>query len=161
MRRNETEQLRVNVGGSRNIARKLLKDTKVKEIPVSLYKIIRHMEAQHNLEVLRFPLGAVDGLLVMVDGCPTIGFNADRAWVRKRFTISHEIGHLLLGHTCSGLDIDNDIEAEANQFAAELLMPLAFLKVDYKKEPDLEKLAEKYIVSKTALCLHLMECRLL
>ena len=66
MRRNETEHLRVNVGGARNIARKLLKDAGVKEIPVSLYKIIRHMETQHNLEVLRFPLGAVDGLLVMV-----------------------------------------------------------------------------------------------
>lgn len=160
MRRNETEQLRVNVGGARNIARKLLKDAKVKEIPVSLYKIIRHMETQHNLEVLRFPLGAVDGLLVMVNGLPTIGFNGDTAWVRRRFTIAHEVGHLMLGHTLE-CGIDTNEEAEANQFAAELLMPLAILKADYKNEPDLEKLAWKYIVSKEALCLHLMECRIL
>ncbi len=103
----------------------------------------------------------MDGLLVMVDGLPTIGFNGDISWVRQRFTIAHEIGHLLLGHTCSELDIDKDAEAEANQFAAELLMPLVFLKGDYENEPDLEKLAWKYIVSKEALCLHLMECRIL
>jgi Zn-dependent peptidase ImmA (M78 family) len=151
----------VNVGGARNISRRLLKDVRIKEIPVSLWKIVNHLKAQHDLEVLRFPLGSVDGLLVMVDGLPTIGFNGDTAWVRRRFTIAHEIGHLLLGHTCSGIDIDKDAEAEANQFAAELLMPLALLKVDYKKEPDLEALAWKYIVSKEALCLHLMECRIL
>ena len=157
----EMTGLRVNVGGARNIARKLLKDARAKEIPVSLYKIIRHLEAQHDLAVLRFPLGAVDGLLVMVDGLPTIGFNGDTAWVRRRFTIAHEVGHLFLGHVCSGLDIDRNNEAEANQFAAELLMPLAILKIDYKKDPDLEKLAWKYIVSKEALCLHLMECHIL
>jgi Zn-dependent peptidase ImmA (M78 family) len=159
--RNETEKLKVNVAGARNIARKLLKDARAKEIPISLYKIIRYLEAQHDLEVLRFPLGAVDGLLVMVEGLPTIGFNGDTAWVRRRFTIAHEVGHLLLGHTCSELDIDKDNEAEANQFAAELLMPLALLKVDYRNEPDLEKLAWQYIVSKEALCYHLMDCRLL
>lgn len=68
---------------------------------------------------------------------------------------------LLLGNTCTDPDLDNDPEAEANQFAAELLMPLAILKVDYKKERDLEKLAAKYIVSGEAMCLHLMERRIL
>lgn len=158
--RNETGKLKVNVGGARNIARKLLKDVKIREIPVSLWKIVNHLKAHHELQVFRFPLAGVDGLLVMVDGLPTIGFNGDTAWVRRRFTIAHEIGHLMLGHTFDcGIDTDN--EAEANQFAAELLMPLAILKVDYKNEPDLEKLAWKYIVSREALCLHLMECRIL
>ncbi len=156
----ETAGLRVNVGGARNIARKLLKDMKIKEIPVSLWKIVNHLKAQHDLQVLRFPLGSVDGLLVMVDGLPTIGFNGDTSWVRRRFTIAHEVGHLMLGHTLD-CGIDTDAEAEANQFAAELLMPLALLKIDYKITPDLEKLAWKYIVSKDAMCLHLMECHIL
>jgi Zn-dependent peptidase ImmA (M78 family) len=159
--RNETERLRVNVGGARNIARKLLKDAKVKDVPISLWKIIEYLKPQHELEVLRFSLGAVDGILVVYEGLPTIGFNPSIAWVRRRFTIAHEIGHLLLGHTCTDPDLDNDPEAEANQFAAELLMPLAILKIDYKHERDLEKLAAKYIVSKEAMCLHLMECRIL
>lgn len=158
--RNETEKLRVNVGGARNIARKLLKDVKIKEIPVSLWKVVEFLKTQHDLQVLRFPLGAVDGLLVMVNGLPTIGFNGDTAWVRRRFTIAHEIGHLMLGHTLD-CGIDTDAEAEADQFAAELLMPLALLRPDYKKEPNLETLARKYIVSQEALCWHLMECRIL
>lgn len=160
MRRNEEVVLGSHVGGVRNIARKLLKDARAKDVPISLYKIIEHLKAQHDLEVLRFPLGAVDGLLVRVNGLPTIGFNGDTSWVRRRFTIAHEIGHLILGHTLE-CGIDTDGEGEANQFAAELLMPLAILKVDYKKEPDLEKLAWKYIVSQEAMCRHLMECRIL
>ena len=159
--RSETEKLRVNVGGARNIARRLLKDAKVGDVPISLWKIIEYLKPQHELEVLRFPLEAVDGILVVIEDRPTIGFNPSMAWVRKRFTIAHEIGHLLLGHTCTDPDIDNDPEAEANQFAAELLMPIAFLKIDYKAKPDPDYLAQKYIVSRNAMIIHLMECRIL
>jgi len=157
----ERTEVGASVGAIRNIARKLLKDARAEEIPIFLPKIIRHLKARHDLEVLRFPLKAVDGLLVMVDGYPTIGFNPGMAWVRRRFTIAHEIGHLMLGHTCGGPDIEDNPETEASQFAAELLMPLAFLRADYKKEPDLDKLSAKYIVSREALCRHLMECRII
>jgi Zn-dependent peptidase ImmA (M78 family) len=102
----------------------------------------------------------VDGILVVVEDQPTIGFNPSMAWVRRRFTIAHEIGHLLLGHTCTDPDLDNDPEAEANQFAAELLMPLAILKIDYKAKPSPDYLAQKYIVSREAMIIHLMECRI-
>jgi len=159
--RDQTEKLGTNVGGARNIARRLLKDAKVAAIPVSLWKVIEYLKAQHHLDVLRFSLGNVDGILVTIEGDPTIGFNGDASWVRKRFTIAHEIGHFLLGHTCEGQDIDSEPESEANQFAAELLIPIAFVKADYKINPDLEYLAQKYIVSRTAMCLHLMECRIL
>jgi len=158
--RDQTEKLGTNVGGARNIARRLLKDAKSETIPVSLWKIIEYLKPQHELEVLRFPLEKVDGILVVHEGLPTIGFNPSTAWVRRRFTIAHEIGHLLLGHTCTDPDLDNDPEAEANQFAAELLMPLALLKIDYKAKPDASYLAEKYIVSREAMILHLMECRI-
>jgi Zn-dependent peptidase ImmA (M78 family) len=117
--------------------------------------------SRHRLDVLRFSLGNVDGILVTIEGDPTIGFNGDASWVRKRFTIAHEIGHFLLGHTCEGADIDSEPEREANQFAAEFLIPIAFVKEDYKANPDLDDLAKKYIVSKTAMCLHLMECKVL
>jgi Zn-dependent peptidase ImmA (M78 family) len=157
---NQTEKLRVNVGGARNIARRLLKDAKAKDVPISLYKIIEYLKPEHELEVVRFPLESVDGILVVVEDQPTIGFNPSMAWVRRRFTIAHEIGHLLLGHTCTDPDLDNDPEAEANQFAAELLMPLAILKIDYKAKPSPDYLAQKYIVSREAMIIHLMECRI-
>jgi Zn-dependent peptidase ImmA (M78 family) len=154
----ETTDRKISVGISRNLARKLLQDAGIKQIPVSLAIIVNHLKARYDLEVQRFPLGAIDGLLVMVNDLPTIGFNGDAAWVRRRFTIAHEIGHLLLGHM---IDRDDTAETEAHQFAAELLMPLAFLKTDFKNLRDLEQLARKYIVSKEALCWHLMDCRLL
>jgi Zn-dependent peptidase ImmA (M78 family) len=157
---NQTEKLRINVGGARNIARRLLKDAKAKDVPISLYKIIEYLKPEHELEVVRFPLESVDGILVVVEDQPTIGFNPSMAWVRRRFTIAHEIGHLLLGHTCTDPDLDNDPEAEANQFAAELLMPLAILKIDYKAKPSPDYLAQKYIVSREAMIIHLMECRI-
>ena len=86
-----------------------------------------------------------------------IGVNASHAPTRQRFTISHEIGHLLL-HTEESFHIDrssegferrpvrdkfernkdsstgsNRIEREANLFAAELLMPSPFIEKDMAK----------------------------
>ena len=157
MRKSEPH-LRANVGGARNIARKLLKDAQITEVPVNLRKVLDYLKTRHDLEIWRFPFKEMDGMLVTIDGQPTIGFNPDTSWVRRRFTISHEIGHFLMGHTCNS---NENAEAEANQFAAELLMPLAFLKVDFPNEPDLEKLSYRYIVSKEALTWHLMDCRLI
>ena len=39
---------------------------------------------------------------------------------RVRLTLAHELGHLVLH---SDITIDQDVEAEANQFAGEFLMP--------------------------------------
>ena len=153
---------RPSIGTARKIARRLLKDAKVKEVPVSLEKIIKYLKTQYELDIIRYPLGEnISGLLVMVGDKPTIGFNSDHAWVRRRFTIAHEIGHLLMGHTCGGSDSGDNAETEANQLAAELLIPLAFVRKDFNREPDIDLLAKKYIVSKEALCRHLMDCRIL
>lgn len=159
--RTDENGLGPNVGGARNIARKLLKDAKIKTIPVSLWVVIDHMKARHDLYVMRSDFENVDGALVTLgDEPPLIGFNPDRAWVRRRFTLAHEIGHYLLGHgTCD--ESNQYAEQEANQFAAELLIPLAMIKADFKKQPDLDALAKKYIVSREALCRHLMECRII
>jgi hypothetical protein len=55
---------------------------------------------------------------------------------RARFTIIHEFGHLLLGHSRTmNREVSNqllktyeDSEWQANQFAAEFLMPLSLIK---------------------------------
>ncbi len=159
---NEEIQLKPNIGGARKVARKLHKDAGIKEIPVNLAQVIRYLQTQYALDVIRHPLTEkVSGMLVMIDGEPTIGFNGDMAWVRRRFTIAHEIGHLLIGHTCEGPGAHSNAELEAHQFAAELLIPLAFIKADFARQRDLDVLGKKYIVSKEALCRHLMECKLL
>lgn len=109
-----------------------------------------------------------------------IGVNAKHHPNRQRFTIAHEIGHLLL-HDHEGLHMDgitrwfqlrrrdersstgtDDEEREANLFAAELLMPDRFLEADLAQITELdlldedrsgllEMLAKRYGVSLQAL----------
>lgn len=73
----------------------------------------------------------LSGCFDIENGMPTIRFNPDDAWVRQRFTIAHELGHMVLGHGRAMRDnkrnyrasADHYKEREANTFAAELLMP--------------------------------------
>jgi Zn-dependent peptidase ImmA (M78 family) len=82
-------------------------------------------------------VSSFDGALVRVRGS-ALGIIAIRRSIReparKRFTVAHELGHLLLpGHDqstiCNGDNVENwakglaSPEVEANQFASELLMP--------------------------------------
>jgi len=49
---------------------------------------------------------------------PAIALNMSFTWDRLRFTISHELGHMILHDT-----VTEDAEREANEFASEFLMP--------------------------------------
>lgn len=67
-------------------------------------------------------------------GQKVIGYNQDEHENRQRFTIAHELAHHLLGHVGAegslldtpahfSSNVSNDIEAEANAVALQLLMP--------------------------------------
>ncbi len=149
------------VGVARTLARKLLKDAEIVQVPVSLWKIIKYAQTNHNLEVIPHNFGEkISGMLIMADENATIGYNNEQHWHRRRFTIGHELGHLLMGHICNN-DPNDNREQEANEFAAELLMPLAILKKDYQKTEVLKELSKRYTVSEEAMCRHLMSCRLI
>ena len=81
------------------------------------------------------------------NGKTLIGVNASHIESRKRFTIAHELGHFMLhGNKEVFVDTDKNLfirfrkkqthysleEAEANAFAAELLMPEDWLITDFK-----------------------------
>ena len=152
---------------ARNLAQKLIKEAKVREAPVSLQHIIEHIQTTRSLVVTRIEVSErVSGLLVVcksLDGeYATIGFNTNHPWCRRRFTIAHEIGHLLLEHACSRNEGDGSHnETEANVFAAELLMPKIILKKDYANSPDIPTLSRLYRVSDQALSIQLMSARLI
>jgi len=62
---------------------------------------------------------------------------------RARFTIIHEFGHLILGHrrtinreVPTTLETFEDSEWQANQFAAEFLMPLELMKKHGLRKPE-------------------------
>lgn len=97
----------------------------------------------------------------------------DQSFKRRRFSISHELGHFLMAHhqpgpanrfecssrdmalgSAANLDRRQKWEVEANRFAARLLMPLHKLKAELRAAPDLESvvaLAERFKVSKDAM----------
>jgi Zn-dependent peptidase ImmA (M78 family) len=116
------------------------------------------------------------------DAPPVIGLNSNNPLTRKRFTIAHELAHLLL-HSTSGVHVDEIVvqmrdrkasegvderEMEANRFAAELLMPQKFLEEDIQSmgrihaddEEAIARLAKRYGVSKQAMAIRLSSLKL-
>jgi len=63
-----------------------------------------------------------DGLAAHVNGTPVIVVGRDWPGDRQRFTLAHELGHLMLkDRLCNGLDE----EAAANRFAGAFLVPFS------------------------------------
>lgn len=71
----------------------------------------------------------VDGLSQWVDDYPIILLNLRTPTDRKRLTIAHELGHLCLHST----DVNQYMEREANEFAAEFLMPADVIRPQLRK----------------------------
>jgi Zn-dependent peptidase ImmA (M78 family) len=67
-----------------------------------------------------FATSRVDGLSQWVGDHPVILFNNVAPPDRVRLTLAHELGHLVLH--ADALSVD-DVEAQANAFAGELMMP--------------------------------------
>ena len=100
------------------------------------------------------------------DGDYEIQVNSAHPESRRRFTIAHEIGHFVLHKDLIGDGIADDglyrsglsgsIEQEANQFAADLLMPWHLMNVAMTKGyKDIATLAKAFQVSKYAMSIRL------
>lgn len=128
--RNRTDDL--NYAEERMAAR--LVDRLGVKPPIDVEKICGGLA---DLTFKKFPI-EIDGIcldLKKKGKRPKIWVSKDMPRVRKRFTIAHEIGHIIIPwHTGTIIDdIDaprskeasryREMEAEANRFAAELLMP--------------------------------------
>jgi Zn-dependent peptidase ImmA (M78 family) len=121
-----------------------------------------------------FPDESTSAVLIIDDDVRGIGVSETFAPTRKRFSIAHELGHYLLGHgdfadskktfedgTYNYLDPQNRQESEANEFAAELLMPEKFLGRDVAEMGlDARALAKRYQVSEQALWIQLISLHL-
>lgn len=120
----------------------------------------------------------VSGLLVRQGESSVIGVAKSQSKERQRFTIAHELGHLLL-HEGQEVHVDKlfrinfrskvsstaeDVqEIEANIFAANLLMPRAFLvkdaaklDLDFEDQGHVQSLASRYEVSAQAMTFRLL-----
>jgi Zn-dependent peptidase ImmA (M78 family) len=163
----------IRVGYARNLARKLIEDLKLSGPPVPEQKVARLA----GLDVIPYGFPPeISGVLVYSGGIKAIGVNTSHPQVLQRFSVAHELGHFMLGHdndffldfsdpAISQLEedrADNNADVEANEFAAELLMPMDMLKHDYKtnRTHDPKELGRRYEVSEQALWVRLLSLRL-
>lgn len=123
----------------------------------------------------------MSGALYREQGRTAMAINDAHSAARRRFTIAHELGHHLL-HPGEDLHLDRVLafrrsdtprdrkEAEANEFAASLLMPEPFLRelvneFELATLPDpmnrIALLASDFRVSQAAMTYRLINLRLL
>lgn len=133
-------------------ARNLLKSARIVNPPVRVDKIAEKLKAKLTFE----PFDGEDdisGILYRDEKQTIIGINSSHSNVRQRFTIAHEIGHLVLHE--GELFVDqavrvnfrdkrsslavNQQEIEANKFAAELLMPDEMIRHEVEKRVTKKK----------------------
>jgi Zn-dependent peptidase ImmA (M78 family) len=142
-----------------NSAKALLKQAKITFYPIRVNSIIKLIP---NLHIDGVPLeDELSGMQAQSGEQVFIRYNANHPKVRNRFTVSHEVGHAVLAHTSScklGNFMSKDIiEVEANQFAAELLMPMAMLKQAVIQYPSTKELAALFWVSEEAMGWRVMD----
>lgn len=157
---------------ARREALRLFNAGAVKAAPVPLDRIVR--AAGVIVQYAPFD-DELSGMAFIKNGHPMIGVNSLHATTRKRFTLAHELGHIILHRDVletSGVHVDrgilrrdslasegtDDREIEANNFAAELLMPEPLLaaaldgrNLDFEDEEAVRALAKRFNVSATAL----------
>lgn len=160
-----------------SIVQDLLSKYKIKDAPIPVERIAKGCGAKIFYQSLDNDLS---GFMYREKSNGLIGVNTHHPAVRQNFTTAHELGHFLL-HDQEQVHVDreirtplhlrskvssegtNELEREANYFAACLLMPSEFIErdlvdeeyVDLLDDDFLCKLARKYRVSTQALIIRL------
>ena len=136
------------------------------EIPVTLNKIVKFL----NIPVVaaEMPSPQIEGFTrTDTNGVGyVIFYNKSSATVRQRFTVAHELGHILMEHLPyigNSKQISNKSrEQEANAFASCLLIPPDHLKKFVNNnDKTLQHILEKYWVSKEVAIIAIDRNRLL
>lgn len=159
-----------------NKALELLENKNLLEAPIDIEALVRSLDIDLSFEELE---DEVSGFLFTKNFKQAIVVNSRHHENRKRFSIAHELGHSILHDKNRELYLDskqtsyffrdknsstgvNDIEIEANEFAAQILMPQKLIDQLIKKynlsmtdDDDLSLLAKKLKVSEQALTFRL------
>jgi Zn-dependent peptidase ImmA (M78 family) len=158
----------MNVFKARNKAKKVLRELNLDADRTDLDTIAHSVNISVKYEKLE---NDISGVFVPKEGGGEIYINKSDVSYRQRFTYAHELGHFFLNH-CQGVHIDkiyrdpesttalNPKEVEANNFAAELLMPAKrvesalskIMNLNPQNEDEIHrKLADQFDVSKQAI----------
>src|SRR3989344_5131900 len=143
---------------AREKAHNILSMYKIIEPPVDVRKISNLL----GFKIILFDFPETLSAVIKIESTKKIiAVNKNKPEVRQRFSIAHELGHYLSGHDNFShqretfidrdkkyLDPHHREEEEADEFAAELLMPEFMLKKDaLEHKLDAVELSKKYNVS--------------
>lgn len=155
-------------------AKRILKEFGVKAPPVPVERIIK----AHKILLEYSPLeDELSGMAFIKDAVGIIGINAIHHPNRQRFSAAHELAHHIM-HADKLRDVvhvdkamfrnresskgTDNLEIEANAFAAELLVPREFLRaivdttqVDLEDDAKIDALAQRFRVSASMMRLRL------
>lgn len=137
--------------------------------PIDIRRVARRLGVQ-SIEPRRIKSEGYLG--VGPGGGLVVRYREDQPASRIRFTIAHELGHVLLSRaqgapiTCRmhrAAEYDSAEERAANRIAAELLMPEGYVRGDIQGRNAswllLRGLAHRFQVSETAMVLRILELR--
>lgn len=166
-------------------ARKILNKFRINEPSIDVESIAKTLGAQ---VIFQDAPDDLSGMIYVGGNGAVIGVNNKNPPTRQRFTIAHEIGHMVMHmHILEGnvhidkgfgVQLNRDkrsalgedlLEIQANRFAAELLMPTEMIKREIKNtyidiesvDESIKQLAEKYNVSQQAMSIKLFKFDLL
>ncbi|MBQ8357058.1 MAG: ImmA/IrrE family metallo-endopeptidase [Clostridia bacterium] len=118
---------------SRDLAWEILHREKICALPVNVLEICKHL-GMKVLENAELDPKVGDGLGCILGGVPYVFIRPGQSRQRLRFTVAHELGHILLGHVGKYKLVnrepspqDDPVEQAANGFAARLLAPACVL----------------------------------
>ena len=135
-----------NYRQARDAAWQLLIDCHISSLPVSVsgicrklgYPLYSYRKAEKAIAEagLSDQCQTSDGFTFVAGGKPYIFYSDVCSPARQRFTVAHELGHVVLSHVGEGTytvrnrepsPSDEPIETQANQFAARILAPACVL----------------------------------
>lgn len=147
--------------------------------PVNIEQMIRDLgiELDKNASL---PDGIAGQIELLDDDEYRISANGNDHYYRRRFTMAHELAHFILHRDLIGRGLDDDRmyrstavgnfyntavehshETQANQLAAQLLVPAKLLREIWAAgEHDVDGLAKKFQVSKQAMQIRLQSLNL-
>jgi Zn-dependent peptidase ImmA (M78 family)/transcriptional regulator with XRE-family HTH domain len=100
------------------------------------------------------------GFAMADDLAPLVFINGADTKAAQMFTLAHELAHIWIGRSAvsdaQAVSLpENEVERWCNQVAAELLVPLSVMQVDFKKHAELrsevDRLARRFKVSKLVI----------
>lgn len=127
---------------ARDLSWEILLKADITNLPVDLSKVLKAVDVKAILYCDAFfdadspRLRGSDGFVTKIGGKKAIYLNEEKGTTqRRRFTMAHEIGHIVLDHPITPIiyrnsEVDENqspTEIQANIFARDLLMPAGVL----------------------------------